>query len=123
MTTTPTAWGFLTPWLTDHFPALLANLNPGASPDAWDTLERDIGIALPADFKAFYAVHDGQRESNPTGFFFGLEFLSSARVYQQWQTWKSIIDQMGEKGMQEMSVYSTSLHQAAFRQLTLDSLY
>lgn len=51
--------GFET-WLSTALPGIHATLQPGASQLELDELETLIGTALPDDFRALYAWHDGQ---------------------------------------------------------------
>lgn len=73
-------WERLEILLSTYLPELLANLNPGCTAREVDSLEQELGITLPKDFKSFYLIHNGQNSfSNDrliTGLFFGLEFLS-----------------------------------------------
>ncbi len=52
-------------WLAQHFPQLLAELNPPASKEAIAAAEADLGCVLPDDYKQFLAIHDGQQEASP----------------------------------------------------------
>jgi cell wall assembly regulator SMI1 len=54
------AWATIDAWLQEHSPRALASLQPGASPEAIDALERQIGRALPAELREYLAIHDGQ---------------------------------------------------------------
>ena len=43
-------------------PGVLASVNPPATPDSIDALERRIGAPLPDGFKQYLAVMDGQND-------------------------------------------------------------
>jgi cell wall assembly regulator SMI1 len=82
-------WQALEAWLQQEIPELLADLNPGCSEVKLTELERRLDCQLPADFKAFYKIHDGQR-GDTTGLFFGLPFLSTDALYDHWSTWREL---------------------------------
>lgn len=73
-------------WLAIHAPAIHASLMPPA-PDKggpWARLEGELGFTVPEDFRALYAVHNGQREKRP-GVFDGLPWLSLDRVLERYR--------------------------------------
>ena len=64
---------------------------PGASEKSLEGLEKHVGLQLPADFKAFYRIHDGPKKSG-FGLVFGLELLSIRRIKQEWNNWNDLAD-------------------------------
>ncbi|MCE9560794.1 MAG: SMI1/KNR4 family protein [Planctomycetes bacterium] len=80
------AWARLEGWCQQHHPALLSVLNPGASAEEIETVERAIGQPLPADVRESLAIHNGAN----SGFLFGLELLSTGSVIANWQTWRDV---------------------------------
>lgn len=51
-------WGRVTTCLADH--ATTLQLRPGASEASIVELERELGVELPADYKAWLRLHDGE---------------------------------------------------------------
>ena len=66
-----------------------ADLRPGAS--GLDAAERDLGLALPADVRAAYAVHDGQRGDAP-GLVVGLRLLPLSDAVAEWRKWRDVME-------------------------------
>jgi cell wall assembly regulator SMI1 len=62
-------------------------LQSGASESDLSDLERHLGVALPNSVREFLAVHNGQEGF---GLIFGQEFLSTSRMRQEWDNWRSI---------------------------------
>ncbi len=62
-------------------------LLPGASPSELDELEQHLGCALPAPFRQFLQIHNGQ-----TGFglVYGNTLLSVSGIREQWDNWRGI---------------------------------
>jgi cell wall assembly regulator SMI1 len=75
---------------------------PGASDAALARLERHLDVSLPADFKRFYRVHDGQGKRD-FGLVFGLELLSVHRIRHEWDSWREIGDELNEELAPAMS--------------------
>jgi cell wall assembly regulator SMI1 len=55
-----TRWTTITAWLEAHRPDVLAELRPPADAAAIAAAEAALGQALPADYRRFLALHDGQ---------------------------------------------------------------
>ncbi len=85
-------WARIEQWLGRHAPFLLKNLRQGASSAAFAKLEAQINHQLPETFRAFYAIHDGQRSESPQGLFYGLRFMPLARVRDDQMTWAGLVD-------------------------------
>lgn len=83
-------WLGLEHWLGQQLPEVLADLNPGCSNEELTELERRLDCSLPEDLKAFYRRHDGQK-GKTTGLFFGLPFLSTSALYEQWGVWRELV--------------------------------
>jgi cell wall assembly regulator SMI1 len=47
-------------WMAEHAPLLVGNLAPGAPASHLDAVEEKLGMALPADLRALWSLHDGQ---------------------------------------------------------------
>lgn len=63
-------------------------LNPGASQEEIRALEEHLGVALPPTLKELLAIHNGQNAG--FGMFFGLQFLSTSGIKEQWDMWVSL---------------------------------
>jgi cell wall assembly regulator SMI1 len=81
--------GRLERWLAAHAPHLLESLNPGADPLAVEQLERDLALALPADFRAWLLLHDGQQEEAP-GLMEGYTLLPAEQIGGEWQIYNEL---------------------------------
>ena len=94
MTDIGTTWQRIETWLTQNAPEVAAGLPPGATDAQIAEAERVLGVALPDDVRASYRRHDGQ-QADPAvggGFTEGGEFLSLARIVDEWQVWKDLLD-------------------------------
>jgi cell wall assembly regulator SMI1 len=85
-------WESIEQWLGEYAPFLLKNLRPGASSAAFAKLEAQINFQLPDAFRAFYAIHDGQRSQSPQGLFYGLRFMPLAQVCKDQMIWADLVD-------------------------------
>jgi cell wall assembly regulator SMI1 len=83
-------WKRLENWLQANAPQLLADLNPPAPAAELQQLSALIGAELPADFLAFYRIHDGQK-SNAGGLLNAEELLSVARMIDEWTIWNDLL--------------------------------
>ena len=112
-------WERLEILLSTYLPELLANLNPGCTTREVDSLEQQLGITLPKDFKSFYLIHNGQNlfpnDRIITGLFFGLEFLSLQGIYEQWDAWREIITT--EEDLEELDMECTSAQPGQVKEL------
>lgn len=54
------AWRKIEEWTAAHFPAVATSLRPGATEEALDEVERQLGIRLCPAMRVLYRVHDGQ---------------------------------------------------------------
>jgi cell wall assembly regulator SMI1 len=89
-------WLTLEHWLEQHLPEVLTDLHLGCSSEALDELEQHLGCSLPADFKALYRRHNGQR-GEATGIWCGLPFLSLDALYDQWRTWRDLAEEFAQE--------------------------
>jgi cell wall assembly regulator SMI1 len=79
------AWASYVEWLSEHASEAFAILAPGADDAALLDLERAIGQALPEALKALLRLNDGQLDATGCCALPGLEFLSTARIIQEWR--------------------------------------
>jgi len=86
-----TVWRRIERWLEANAPVVLENLRPGCTPAEIATIEAALGITFPEDVRASYLIHDGQA-SRGGGLFGAWEFLSLARIRDEWQIWKDGYD-------------------------------
>ena len=54
-------WKRIHAWLEENAPKGYGHLRPGADADALQAAEKAMGLKLPADVKASYRIHDGQK--------------------------------------------------------------
>jgi cell wall assembly regulator SMI1 len=79
-------------WMTQHGPRLLNLLHSGVTPEAVESLEKLTGITMPASFKAFYAIHNGQQKAR-AGLVDADQLLSVEDITAQWQHLKNQLDE------------------------------
>lgn len=77
-------------WMRQHAPKLLNVLNPGVPYGSLESLEKLTETVLPADFKAFYAIHDGQQKARP-GLIDGDQLLPVEEITNKWHYWHDLI--------------------------------
>lgn len=83
-------WMRFETWLTANAPQLTDALNPAATDVELRELATTIGTELPADFVAFYRIHNGQ-QSEAGGLFNGEELLSVPRMVAEWTIWNDLL--------------------------------
>ncbi|MVN76747.1 molybdenum cofactor biosynthesis protein MoeA [Hymenobacter sp. HMF4947] len=83
-------WERLEAWLHAYAPQLTTELNPGATDAELQQLAATIGTELPADFLAFYCIHNGQR-NDAGGLLNGEELLSVPRMLTEWTIWNDLL--------------------------------
>jgi cell wall assembly regulator SMI1 len=83
-------WKKLEAYLQASNPALLSDLNPPASDAELRELEKQLGVALPADFIECLKIHNGQR-GNAEWLFDGDEFLSTSNILMEWSAWNNLL--------------------------------
>jgi cell wall assembly regulator SMI1 len=94
-------WQWFENWLAKNAPEVLADLNEGCSPQQLVEVENEIGLPLPQSFKDFYSIHNGQKDEDYFGLFYGISLLPLEKIIEQWRVWREIIDDYGEEGMKE----------------------
>src|SRR5262245_53007061 len=80
-------WKRIHTWLAANAPEGYGDLRPGASAEAIQAAEKAMGLKLPADVKASYRVHDGQKIE--PGLIGGEGWLLSSlqEVVKSWRRW------------------------------------
>lgn len=77
-------------WYKKYLPDVQATLRPGATDADLDALEKQIGLPLPADFRALYRWHDGQNWS--VGGVLGLDFAPLDQIAADLTVWTDIAE-------------------------------
>ena len=95
-------------WLEEHLPEVKKYLNPPATMEEIQLLEKTIGRSLPQDFISLYQWHNGQMGDAPTGLWYGLEFMSIKGIISNIELEKQIIKQIGEDVINSMSEWMKS---------------
>lgn len=80
------AWTRLDRWFEVNHPRLLQTLNPGASAEEIQAVERTIGQALPPDVRESFAIHNGASEYP----ILGDALLSTQHVISEWEMWRGL---------------------------------
>jgi uncharacterized protein (TIGR02996 family) len=93
------AWKRLETWCQRHCPGLVSVLNPGATAEEIDTIERAIGQTLPADVRESFAIHNGASR-----FLFGDEMLTAVDVVHRWHNWREA-ENLNEELQDSMKSY------------------
>ncbi|GAB3639061.1 hypothetical protein GCM10027422_46520 [Hymenobacter arcticus] len=83
-------WKRFEAWLAVSAPQLLTELNAGATDAELGELATTLGTELPADFLAFYRIHNGQK-TEASGLFDGEELLSVPRMLDEWTIWNDLL--------------------------------
>jgi cell wall assembly regulator SMI1 len=100
---TPTvldSWNRITSWFGTNLPEVIGDLNPPATLADIEAVERSLGQTLPQDLKDLYLIANGQKEQR-FGLFFGVWFLSLARMLEQWNTWKKLLAEDPQFGLDQ----------------------
>ena len=63
------AWKRIEAWGRKNAPAMLEDLNVGASEEQISALESELRMKLPADFRRSLKVHDGESDGWPNKVF------------------------------------------------------
>ena len=58
-------WQTIEEWMEERAPDVLESLRPPASAEAIVEAEKQLGVALPAEYKELLARHDGQEDMGP----------------------------------------------------------
>ena len=61
----PARWETIKEWLADKHPQLLDGFAPSATQEQIAEAETTMGCTLPEDYKAFLAIHNGQKSDEP----------------------------------------------------------
>jgi cell wall assembly regulator SMI1/predicted DNA-binding WGR domain protein len=84
------SWKRIDGWLTQHAPPLMAKMGKGATSESIARAEAILGVELPDDVRASYAVHDGSGGQTlfPSG-----EYLSLDGILDQYRCWKELVEE------------------------------
>lgn len=94
-------WQWFENWLVENAPKVIDDLNNGCSLEQLIEVENEIGLELPQSFKDFYLIHNGQKDEDYFGLFYGVSLLPLEKIVEEMCVWSGIIDEYGEKGMKE----------------------
>ena len=99
-------WTRIGAWSLAQFPALVAGLQSGISPQDFERDFADIPAACSQQMADFYQIADGQRDGS-VGIFFGMTFMPMAQVRKDVQMWEQIAAEETELGEAEGGDYSS----------------
>ena len=85
-------WARIEKWLAENTPEDLEILNSGASLAEIEEAEQFLGVKFPDDAKESYQIHNGQPLEAPGLIDGGWRFLSLARIKDEWNVWKELLD-------------------------------
>ena len=94
-------WQWFENWLAENVPEVIDDLNEGCDLEQLAEVENEIGLQLPQSFKDFYLIHNGQKDEDYFGLFYGVSLLPLNKILEEMRVWNSIIDEYGEEGMKE----------------------
>src|SRR5436190_20971239 len=94
-------WEWFENWLTNNAPEVIDDLNDGCSLEQLEQVEKEINLSLPQSFKDFYLIHNGQKDEDYFGLFYGVSLLPLKKIVEEMQIWNGIIDECGEEEMKE----------------------
>jgi cell wall assembly regulator SMI1 len=83
-------WERIEAWIKKNRPEFLDDLNPGATEEEFEVVEKIIQVHLPEDLKEFYRCHNGQKSEFEYSLFFGCDLLSLEEIARQWNVWKDV---------------------------------
>jgi cell wall assembly regulator SMI1 len=92
-------WQHIDKWLRVNAPQVLDTLQAGASEEEIRETEKFLSVEFPAEVKDSYRIRNGQSRGD-VGFINGLEFLSLARMREEWAVWKDLLDSGGFEGFE-----------------------
>jgi cell wall assembly regulator SMI1 len=92
-------WRRIEAWLAVNAPTIAAGLHPPASAHELAETERFLGVQFPEAVRASYLRHDGQAHDSPW-LLEGWEWLSLARIRDEWKVWKDLLDRGDFAGIQ-----------------------
>jgi cell wall assembly regulator SMI1 len=95
-------WQRIDKWLAVNAPQILDILQDGASEEEISETEQFLSVEFPDEVKDSYRIHNGQSRGD-VGFINGIEFLSLARMRDEWACWKDILDSGDFEGWESES--------------------
>ena len=84
-------WEKLKSILKDDALEVFEYLNPGAKESQIVTLEKQLGVDLPSDYRTFLALCDGQDDDPDFGFYEGF-LLSTTNIFEHWKRWQDALE-------------------------------
>ena len=87
-------WQWFENWLAKNAPEVVNNLNDGCSLEQLAEVENETGLKMPQSFKDFYLLHNGQRDEDYFGLFYGVSLLPLNKIIGKWQGWKEIAEEI-----------------------------
>lgn len=84
MSDVASSWERIERWLSAHAPKFVGGLRPPASADALARAEDALGVVLPDDVRASFAIHDGEAQWSP-GVIGGYVLCSVADLVRVWR--------------------------------------
>ena len=94
-------WLWFENWLAENSSEVLNELNDGCNLEQFLEVEDEIGLKLPQSFKDFYLIHNGQKDEDYFGLFYGVSLLPLNKILEEMRVWNGIINEYGEEGMKE----------------------
>jgi cell wall assembly regulator SMI1 len=95
------SWQALKDWFAENHPKEVDQLNPGALPYKFRSLEALIPN-LPQEFYDLYRLNDGQEyEPSRAGILLGLQMLSIYEIERDYNIWKELIESDPDYGDEE----------------------
>ena len=88
-------------WLTNNVPEVIDDLNEGCNLQQLLEIENETGLILPQSFKDFYLIHNGQKDEDFFGLFYGVSLLPLNKILEEMSVWNEIIDEYSEEGIEQ----------------------
>ncbi|WP_224554310.1 SMI1/KNR4 family protein [Pectobacterium versatile] len=110
-------------WLINQLPEVAEDLNPGATHDELDAFIQHIGVAVPEDFLTLYRWHNGQRMAQKTGLWYGLSFLPLARVMQEVDGWREVVNTSSDDDLASLNDAMSSTPPSYVKRLYANPLW
>lgn len=120
--TTGELWTAYTGRIKQQYRPCYDNLAAGCSAADLAEFEQNSGLSLPQELKDMYFIHNGEQceETETSGVFFGLFFMSLREAYREWRENADLIETETQGGMLQLSRRCISYPEQAIREIYLD---
>jgi len=83
------------------------SLNPGNERESIHKIESCMSIRFPEDLVEFYRLCDGESDELLCGSALGLHFNSLDQLYQEWSSWKQVLEDFNKEDLESINSSAT----------------